>query len=626
MLDLKITNDDEEFLDTEYDEVIELESPVEIVEEYLNVDNSLIEMEKNKDLIRMEMNIVEYPIFSKNKRLKKNQIMKYHFKTDGTSYIEVTPLVNRTIPGEFEERVFIALTKIMRDNGYGRIFYTTPTEIIRNIGEEFSKLPSVYYKKVKEALHKMNESNYKFKNSLYSNEHKRTLDDEIKTNIMNIRILSEGDAASEEKKLFRDGRVKEIYKISFSDYFYDNIVRKGYLVFNSEELLNIKDAITRSIYTQITKWRNNKLYLKRPAFYIARRIPLKWDKKNLARTVKRLEESCILLKEMGFIKSYNLIKNKKWEQAEFEFIFDEEHNRIQQENFYKEREEFKITYVEEKDLDTIDAEFEEETTEDNKEEIEEILKVLPEKSRKITSIISIIDEALNQYDFNYVKWTAEYTAMHCKQSIKKYLSDALENNWAEEYIADKKQRLEKNSKKQKEEQLKLTLVNEETEKTKTIDVKFESLWNSYEEMSKNQKEDIEARAYLAFLKEISQSDSRLNRAIFDKTKKNHIINIVEKLSLEKKIEINGEIQINVAEKIATFNEEKIVKSSEIKKEFESLSMFLFEVMKELEAKEIMDYQKIVQIIPVLGEFKGTINNKKIKIKYNEGAESIISVE
>ena len=72
----KLVVSNEEFLDTEYDEVIELESPVEIVEEYLNVDNSLIEMEKNKDLIRMEMNIVEYPIFFKNKRLKKNQIMK----------------------------------------------------------------------------------------------------------------------------------------------------------------------------------------------------------------------------------------------------------------------------------------------------------------------------------------------------------------------------------------------------------------------------------------------------------------------------------------------------------------------------------------------------------------------
>jgi len=515
-------------------------------------------------------------------------------------------LVNRTIPGEFEERVFIALTKIMRDNGYGRIFYTTPTEIIRNIGEEFSKLPSIYYKKVKEALHKMNESNYKFKNSLYSNEHKRTLDDEIKTNIMNIRILSEGDASSDEKDLFRDGRIKEIYKISFSDYFYDNIVRKGYLVFNSEELLNIKDAVTRSVYTQITKWRNNKLYLKRPAFYIARRIPLKWDKKNLARTVKRIEESCILLKEMGFIKTYNLIKNKKWEQAEFEFIFDEEHNRIQQENFYKEREEFKITYVEEKDLHTIDiTETDEEIEEDNKEQIEEIMKILPEKARSISSLRELLDGALNQYDFNYVKWTAEYTAIHCKQSIKKYLGDALENNWAEEYIADKKQREERNKRKNNEQQLKLTLENEEIEKVKVVDENFEKIWQSYEEMSKDKKIEIETQAYEEFLKEIHQVDTKLNKAIFDKTKKNHIVRIVEKITQS--------------------NEEKIETIHEIKVVFESLSMFLFEVMRELEAKEIMDYQKIVQIIPVLGEFQGTINGKKIKIKYNEGMESIISI-
>jgi hypothetical protein len=38
--------------------------------------------------------------------------MKYHFKTDGTSYIEVTPLVNRTIPGEFEERVLLLLQRL----------------------------------------------------------------------------------------------------------------------------------------------------------------------------------------------------------------------------------------------------------------------------------------------------------------------------------------------------------------------------------------------------------------------------------------------------------------------------------------------------------------------------------
>ena len=149
-------------------------------------------------------------------------------------------------------------------------------------------------------------------------------------------------------------------------------------------------------------------------------------------------------------------------------------------------------------------------------------------------------------------------------------------------------------------------------------------------MTKNQRDDIEAEAYLNFLSEINQSDSRLNRAIFDKTKKNHIVNIVKKLdSLEDEFEIEiiepiKEIQNSVELKITVNNEEKTYKP--ILKEFESLSMFLFEVMKELENKEIMDYQKIVQIIPVLGEFQGTIAKKKIKIKYIEGGESLISID
>ncbi len=146
------------------------------------------------------------------------------------------------------------------------------------------------------------------------------------------------------------------------------------------------------------------------------------------------------------------------------------------------------------------------------------------------------------------------------------------------------------------------------EKVKITDEKFEKIWQSYEEMSKEKRIEIETQAYEEFLKEIGQVDTKLNKAIFDKTKKNHIAKLVEKITQS--------------------NEEKNDKISsihEIKEIFESLSMFLFEVMRELEAKEIMDYQKIVQIIPVLGEFQGTINGKKIKIKYNEGTESIISI-
>ena len=58
------------------------ERKVDVIEEYLHIDDSLVELEKNKDLVRMEMNIVEFPIFSRSKTLKVDQIKKYYFSSD----------------------------------------------------------------------------------------------------------------------------------------------------------------------------------------------------------------------------------------------------------------------------------------------------------------------------------------------------------------------------------------------------------------------------------------------------------------------------------------------------------------------------------------------------------------
>lgn len=51
----------------DYQEVEELENDIEIVEEFVDISDSLIELEKNRDLIRLEMNIVEYQSFQKIK-------------------------------------------------------------------------------------------------------------------------------------------------------------------------------------------------------------------------------------------------------------------------------------------------------------------------------------------------------------------------------------------------------------------------------------------------------------------------------------------------------------------------------------------------------------------------------
>ena len=98
------------------------------VEEYLNIDETLVELEKTSSVIRLEMNSIELPLFSKDPKRVKNEIKVYHFKTDKSSYLEIEAPAGSSIPGEFEERVFIALTKIMKKNGYKKnikacIFY-----------------------------------------------------------------------------------------------------------------------------------------------------------------------------------------------------------------------------------------------------------------------------------------------------------------------------------------------------------------------------------------------------------------------------------------------------------------------------------------------------------------------
>ena len=50
----------------------------------------LSDVEKgNSDLIRVEMNIIEFPLFTKNKKIQMNQGMKYVFDSDKNKYFIV---------------------------------------------------------------------------------------------------------------------------------------------------------------------------------------------------------------------------------------------------------------------------------------------------------------------------------------------------------------------------------------------------------------------------------------------------------------------------------------------------------------------------------------------------------
>ena len=506
----------------DYQEVEELENDIEIVEEFVDISDSLIELEKNRDLIRLEMNIVEYPIFSKNKNIKQNQVRKYYFNSEKSSFLEVRPAFNSSIPGDFEERIFISLTKIMRDRGYNQTFYTNISEILDNLNVPRGTKNGLY-KKAKESIDKMANSTYRFKNLFYSNEANQVIDDLINTNMFTYRVITIRDADNKENDYFSDKRVREVYKITFSEEFFKNIIAKGYLAFDAEELLNIKDSITRSIFTMITKWRKNELELRKPAYFIARRIPLAWT--NVSRAVKIIENACIYLKENNFILDYQLEKTGKIDTTEFIFYFDESHNKIKQKNFYDEKSSFD-RYITHEEHDEITQSGDLLTTL-NSEKYQKIMEIVPEKLRKLTTFSKEIKKALAQYEYSYVRYTLEYTLQYSKTSSLKYFKDALKNNWAEEYIA-KRQRKSVEKDKRTEE-------NKQIEEAVLVENPVYRSWTEIESLDDEIQKELEEKAYANFLKEANSVDSKIMRGIFEKSKKSLILKEYSS-SFEKNIE------------------------------------------------------------------------------------------
>lgn len=615
----------------QWTETIKVEKTTD--EQYLDIDESLIELEKNEELVRLDMNTIEYPIFSKDTRRKINEIKKYNFKSDGSSYLKVEAPFSKSVPGEFEERVFIALTKIMRNNGYGRSFFVTPGEIMKSLNLEYK---GAYVKKLKDAIELLSRTVYIFKNTLYSNKESGVIEDKVNATIMSIRILTRKDKESEDLDYFEDGRIKEVYKISFTDYFYDNIVTKGYLVFDSNKLLGMKNSITRSMYTMMEKWRGYNLYIKKPAFFIARRIPLSWEKAHISRTVKNIEKSFIELKGMGLIKDYNLIKNGKWELAHFEVFFTENHNKLKRESFFKEKGDYGdmdticITHVEKniKEMidnipvnEVIDLEHSEKT--DKKSElkvkktkepkyIEEIYKLLPPKARELKTLRVFIEKALLNHDLIYILGTADYVRSKKTTSIMGYFKSSLENNYAEEHILKNKakfekiiDRLEGKTKKPKDlkEKEKKIEKSKDNAKTRSLEDK-EKLTYYFNSLDEKVKNEILEEAKSLLKKKNPEVDG-LAKNILKVT----LSNCSEKYDV---IEKRMNTKIDVEEYSEQLDEPK--ETFYVKEEYSTLSKFMLEVITFIKENGLsINIESFVTLFNLLKEY----DDEFVCIRYDE---------
>lgn len=548
-------------------------------EEYLDIDEKLVELEKDKDIIRLEMNIVELPLFSKDTKRKKNDQKTYYFKHDKSSFVEIEPPDGYAIPGEFEERVFIALTKIMRNKNYEKRFIVTANEILESLGVT----NKIYYSKLKTALYSLSQTNYRFNNSLYSSAIKGIINDVIYTHIMDIRIITRKNEDYKDHDLFEDNRIKELYQITFTEDFYNNIITTGYLAFDSELLLQIESSIARAIYTILEKWRNYELYLKRPVFYLARRIPLKWDKRQLKRTVSIVESALEELKGFSLIKDFNIIKNKKWDLAEVEIFFTEEHNKVKKSTFFSERADFNsmelyITSTEEKSKN-----LDEEVV-----DVSGIINMFPEKIKLMKTFEPFIQDEIKKHGLEYVKYTCEYVLMkNPKTSLKSYLAQALEKNWADEYIAGKKVKEQK------------TVIEEPKDLIEEAIIVNKYTFDDFLEYSEELQAKITNNVYTSFLKEADSVDNKTMRGIFEKSKKALIVKYINENEV-----IEETPRAPIGEKL----------ENEIINEYVSKSKFLVEVLKIAKDRNIeFDIKNVAPVFNELYEYE----DEEISINYDE---------
>lgn len=582
MKKLVSNNWEEETIETSFREV-------ELVEEFLDVND----YEESNSLIRMEMNVIEFPIFSKNPRVKKNQILKYYFSKDKQSFLEITPPVNESIPSEFDERIFISLLKVMKKKGKNSIFYCSLSEVADNLNVSESTKRGLYAK-IRNSILKLSKTNYSFFNLFYLGSLNGKVNDLINTPLITSRIITLKEAVEEEKNLFTDRRIKEIYRIRIADDIYGNITNKGYLVFDADVLLNIKDPIVRSLYTQITKWRHNSLYLKKPLIYIAKKIPLSLKGVMIYSTSKKINESLLELKNHGLINNFRYLKGDKIEKSEFEIFFSEEHNLVKQKNFYQDKEDYNnmIHSVEERQNDI-------HFPEDNNSNISEIMNIFGPKGSSLKTLPNVIKESLKIHDFDYIKYTAEYTMINAKISLLKYFKEALANNWADEYIS--KQKVKGVKKKEKE------LIEDAI----VIEKKTESFtWMEFEALTDNQQMELTEIAYKNFLKNTGDNDTKTSRGIFEKTKRGLITGLYsEFIKIKQRDKLNALLVKEILNSNSEYSEE--IEDTETKedrfvetKQYASIAKFTFEFY--LEAKKenpSIELKDIATMLDIFGEYE-----------------------
>ncbi|MGL6168242.1 MAG: hypothetical protein ACRC0Y_08145, partial [Fusobacteriaceae bacterium] len=340
-------------------------------------------------------------------------------------------------------------------------------------------------------------------------------------------------------------------------------------------LLQIEDAVARTLYMMITKWRNKELYVKRHSKFLASRIPLSWKKKNISKTLKLLKKAFEELKKGNVIRNYRFNNDGGSENSFFEIWFDESHNKNYYQrslvnNFETENECLEITNQIKESID-LDGEvplIEKEITKQTRE----LLALLPEKAKTLTTMEGKVEKAIKKYGYDYTKSAVLYTNANAKSSFGKYFDGTIAQNWHEEFMNAQKEQLDKEElakeKKAKLESKQLEIKSQESQEQKNK----EAMKAKYLSLPEEKQAKIEKIVYTDYITKAGGNATKTVKSSFERAKLALIAEYLEEINYfsEKKVVIESQLVVKSNEPKTMSQPEPIVEFGEKRRDVGSL--------------------------------------------------------
>lgn len=324
------------------------------------------------------------------------------------------------------------------------------------------------------------------------------------------------------------------------------LVKRGYLVYDSNILLDIHSSIARTLYMLLEKIRFDELYVRESIFALIKKIPLKYEKKSLPVTIKTLEKAFNELKSRKLIKGFNFLKETTWLEADVEVYYDENHNVLKKERFEEDNNELKNIY------NSLAISYTEKNVKEfkpkiivNDEIINEIIQIMPEKAKKLKSIYKTVKDNLEKYGYEKVKAASVYLAGQKKlTSPRAYFLKILENNWADDIIETKSMT--------KQNTLLSTLETKDSINEKNQEYR-DFLFSEFEKFPIDVQNGIESYVYVEYIN-LCGMETKIQKIAFQGSRKKLICDY-----LQKHPEILSSTENNLIEKkqfTESFGEDK----------------------------------------------------------------------